>query len=423
MDWRMPGMSGVAAARAIKSDAEGLAPAVIMVTAFGREDVRQEAEDAGLDGFLVKPVSASSLVDAIMRVFAPELTTEQPAGVRECHYGIEGMKILLAEDNEINQQIAVELLEAVGAEIEVVPDGEQAVRRVREERYDAVLMDLQMPKLDGFAATRAIRCDDRFAGLPIIAMTAHAMAEERERCFSAGMNDHVSKPIEPQVLYRTLARWFRPATKTMPRAGVRPAPPEAGGDSQIPVVAGVDTASGLRRVAGNRRLYLNLLRKYSEGQSGTADAIKLALKRGDRELAERLAHSLKGVSGNIGAQAVQESAAEVERAVRTGADASASIASMEAELDLVLESLRGALSLEEPTAAASSASAEDMREVLGKLDTYLADSDAEALEYLSEHGPVLRAALGQQCLGELSKAIDDFDFQTARQKLRTVMTA
>jgi PAS domain S-box-containing protein len=426
MDWKMPGMSGIAAAREIKSPGAGAepAPAVIMVTAFGREDVRQEAEEAQLDGFLVKPVSASALVDAIIAIFSSATGGEQVAAPSERHYGLDGMKVLLAEDNEVNQQIAVELLESVGVEVEVASDGEEAVRFLREGRhYDAVLMDLQMPKLDGFGATRAIRDEDRFASLPVIAMTAHAMAEERDRCLAAGMNDHVSKPIEPEVLYQTLARWLRRgAQAAAPASRRRTAPANTVDEAEIPAIAGVDTGSGLRRVAGNKALYLNLLRKYSESQAGTAGAIKRALEGGDRALAERLAHSLKGVSGNIGALRVQDAAAEVERAARVGADASALVESMGAELDAVLASLRSTVPPEE-IAAAPAASAEDIRQILEKLDAYLADADGDALDYLSEHAAAMRAALGHERFGELRKAIEDFDFQAALEKLRAVVQA
>src|SRR5262249_9449068 len=157
--------------------------------------------------------------------------------------------------------------------------------------------DLQMPELDGISATQAIRAEDRFKDLPIIAMTAHAMVEERERCFAAGMNDHVTKPIEPDVLYHALARWYarRPAAAAPVRAAKRP----PAGDGELPQVAGVDTASGLKRVAGNLALYRNLLGKFVEGQAGVPDAVRKALREGDRSLAERLSHTLKGVSGNI----------------------------------------------------------------------------------------------------------------------------
>ena len=425
MDWKMPGMSGIEAARAIKAGDGTQVPAVIMVTAFGREDVRQEADEARLDGFLVKPVSPSSLVDAIVQVFAPEgAAVRASAGGGERQYGLDGMKVLLAEDNEINQQIAIELLESVGVVVETADNGQQAVDRVKAgTRWDAVLMDLQMPELDGISATQAIRADGRFQELPIIAMTAHAMVEERERCFAAGMNDHVTKPIEPEVLYQALARWFRrPAADALARvdAPARMEKRPGAGDGELPRVSGVDTASGLMRVAGNAALYRNLLGKFVEGQAGAPDAIRKALRDGDRALAERLSHTLKGVSGNIGASRVQVAADEVERAVREGAEAERLLAALEGVLAEVVGGLRSALSdgtggdeAESPAPGAESA-----RAVLEKLGGYLADSDGETADYLARHARVLRGALGHETFAEIRKAVEDYDFAAALDRLR-----
>ena len=244
-------------------------------------------------------------------------------------------------------------------------------------------MDLQMPEMDGISATQAIRAEGRFGELPIIAMTAHAMVEERERCLAAGMNDHVTKPIEPDVLYQTLARWFqrRPAAETPVRAEKRPGAAEAA----LPQVPGVDTASGLRRVAGNLTLYRNLLGKFVEGQGAAADAIRKALREGDRALAERVSHTLKGVAGNIGAAAVQATAGAVERAIRDGTAADALIGALESELSAVVGALRDAPGGAATGAAADetpAADAADARHVLQKLEAYLADSDGETADYL-----------------------------------------
>jgi two-component system, sensor histidine kinase and response regulator len=421
MDWKMGGMSGIEAAQAIKSgdDAGNAPPAIIMVTAFGREDVRQEAEEGELDAFLVKPVSPSTLLDSMIEIFAPERSSasraESATGERE--YRLRGMKVLLAEDNEINQQIAVELLEAAGVAVEVAANGRIAVERVKASRFDAVLMDLQMPELDGYGAVSEIREDARFADLPIIAMTAHAMAEERERCLASGMNDHVSKPIDPDALYRTLARWYTGNANDAPAAAAGGAPISSAEDIEFSSIPGVDTAGGLKRVAGNRQLYMKLLRKYIEGQSGVVNAINAALQTGDRTIAERLAHTLKGVSGNIGAAAVQHDAAEVERAVRNGADVSAALTRLGAELTAVIGRLRESLDTGEGPAPAARA-AQNVQEICGKLGAYLADSDGEASEYLSEHAELLRRALGQEEFGSLRKSVDEYDYVSALEKLR-----
>ncbi|HEY7162084.1 MAG TPA: response regulator, partial [Acidobacteriota bacterium] len=216
MDWRMPVMDGLQAERLIKSD-ETLhhQPAIVLVTAFGREEVREEAEHLHLDGFLLKPVTKSMLVDTLVNIFAEKAEDEAAAATasEKDAQRLRGLRILLAEDNEINQQIAVELLQAVGASVDVASHGLEAVNKLFQNgnAYDLILMDLQMPEMDGYQATTKIRSDQRFAQLPIIAMTAHATTEERQRCLEAGMNDHVSKPIDPSLLYETLSRFYKQA--------------------------------------------------------------------------------------------------------------------------------------------------------------------------------------------------------------------
>ena len=231
MDWRMPGMDGIQAARLIKEDPQlKTRPAVVLVTAFGREDVREEAERIQMDGFLLKPVTTSMLVDTLVTLFAgarQDRTVLAPEVDRHADR-LRGLRVLLAEDNEINQQIAVELLEGVGATVEVANDGLEAVRKLLDQpmppNYDVVLMDLQMPEMDGYQATNKIRSDPRFASFPIIAMTAHATIDERQKCLAAGMNGHVSKPIDPSSLFDTLERFVVPTAKGPAVPPQEPAP-------------------------------------------------------------------------------------------------------------------------------------------------------------------------------------------------------
>ena len=212
MDWRMPGMDGTQASRLIKEDRQLVhTPAVIMVTAFGREEVREEAEKAQVDGFLVKPVTKSMLVDSLVTLFAPASSGAPASSKTDEHGGrIAGARILLTEDNEINQQIAVELLEGAGAQVQVSNNGREALEKVAQSSFDLVLMDLQMPVMDGYQATARIRSDPRYDKIPIIAMTAHATVEERQRCLDAGMADHISKPIDPVTMFATIAQHYRP---------------------------------------------------------------------------------------------------------------------------------------------------------------------------------------------------------------------
>ena len=316
MDWRMPGMDGIQAARLIKEDPQlKTHPAVVLVTAFGREEVREEAERVQMDGFLLKPVTTSMLVDTLVKLFAgarQDRTALAPAVDRHADR-LRGVRILLAEDNEINQQIAVELLEGVGATVEVANDGLEAVRKLLEQpvppNVDVVLMDLQMPEMDGYQATRKIRSDPRFASFPIIAMTAHATVEERQKCLEAGMNGHVSKPIDPSALFETLERFVSPTGKDSAAPPQEPAPAAVAEADELPDVPGLNVAEGLVRVAGNKKLYRKLLRQFSNTEADAAQRIASALAEKDRALAERLAHTVKGVAGNIGASAVQNAAA------------------------------------------------------------------------------------------------------------------
>jgi PAS domain S-box-containing protein len=421
MDWQLTGIDGVEAARRIKQIQGVRQPAIVMVTAFGRDDVRQDAAQAALDGFLVKPVNASTLFDLIVRLFAPTQVGAAVQALRGDHdFGLRGLRVLLAEDNEINQQIAVELLAAVGVEVEVVVNGREAVEKVLVGAgYDAVLMDLQMPELDGLSATREIRADSRFAALPIIAMTAHALVEERERCLQAGMNDHVAKPIDPDVLYGALARHCRRRTS----AGHVETPAFVAGETVLSV-EGLDAADGLRRVAGNRKLYLRLLRQFANEHYGTASALRSALGAGDRAGAERLAHTVKGVAGNIGATAVQQAAGTLEQAIRENRETTALVAAFETGLGAVIMRLRAALGSEAGAGALlqdpSASDGAGFDGVLDKLSAMLADADGDAVDFLAAHAAVLRAALGDADFAVLDRAVAAYDFEAALEKLRAV---
>ena len=229
IDWQMPGMDGIEVAQRIRElETPGGKPHLVMVTAFGREEVRAKASQVGLEMFLVKPVSQSTLVDVLVTLFAPapgEIQAAVTAG-NAGEVSLPGVRVLLAEDNEINQQIAIELLESAGASIDVANNGREAVDRLAAKgpsAYDVVLMDLQMPEMDGYEAVAAIRAQSQFDALPVIAMTAHAMAEERDKCLAAGMNDHITKPIDPQTLFRTVRRWVK-VTAAAAATTARPAP-------------------------------------------------------------------------------------------------------------------------------------------------------------------------------------------------------
>ena len=225
MDWKMPGMNGIEATKMIKSDPDiSHPPTVIMVTAYGREEIRKQAESAEIGIFLVKPVTNSHLFDAITEAFGKRGGRKS----RSLKYGVEkiseignirGAKVLLAEDNEINQQVATELLEKAGLIVTIANNGKEAIKAVEGSEFDLVLMDVQMPEMDGLEATECIRKDPRFSNLPIVAMTAQAMTGDREKCIAAGMDDYVTKPIDINELFSALVKWIKPKDRKITDTG------------------------------------------------------------------------------------------------------------------------------------------------------------------------------------------------------------
>ncbi|MEH0018717.1 MAG: response regulator [Desulfobacter sp.] len=346
MDWQMNGINGIETARRIREDS-GLAqiPAILMVTAFGREEIMSQAEKAGLDGFLIKPVNRSLLFDAIMNLFGKTGVIDHAALSRKPEEIVEmgvitGTRILLVEDNKINQQVATELLQSAGVIVTVAGNGREAVEAVAnaDQEFDGVLMDIQMPELDGYEATRRIRKNPAHSGLPIIAMTANAMAGDREKCLDAGMNDHVPKPIEPGVLFETLAKWL-PETGA-PSPG-KPGSPETSDEVKLPDhLDGIDLETGLRRTGDNPAFYYRLLGDFLTGHGDDDDLIRSAFDQQDTDLAIRLVHTLKGVAGGIGATPLYEAARTLELSIKDKSDeVSVLMQEVEKELKRVVDGL------------------------------------------------------------------------------------
>ena len=321
MDWRMPGLDGLETARQIRADARlQPLPRIVLVTAYGGEFPHDETSAEQFDLCLVKPLSVAMVRDAFSQLFGRQDRHAEavPHGVDKglsklSLDRIRGMHVLLVEDNLFNQQVAAELLtEVAGVVVSIAGSGEEALGRLREENFEAVLMDLQMPGMDGYETTEQIRREARWESLPIIAMTAHAMVQEREKCQLAGMNDFVSKPFELAELCEVLARWrlvrAQPA-RPVPASTAHAASTEGG-------LPGIDVAHGVRHCSGRRSLFDRLLRMFVESQSGAADSIRQALAAGDRKTAERLAHTLKSNAATLGGIELSVAAARVEDILR-----------------------------------------------------------------------------------------------------------
>ena len=339
MDWKLPGMDGIEAAKRIRNNAQlTRIPPVILVSAFGREDIRWRAEAAGVAGFLIKPIRSSVMFDTIINALAKDVDKEiRPAdaqvGVPDTRLHVNGARVLLVEDNEINQQVAMEILGDAGVVVTLARNGREAVEAVKMKPYDAVLMDVQMPVMDGYTATETIRRDSRFKNLPIIAMTAHAMAGDYEKSILAGMNDHITKPIDPDRLYAVLAQWILTAPPPEEKSAPPPAPPTgetaaiaaaastaSAGVSKEPqfptFLDGFDLSEGLRRLRGNKTLYRRLISDFAANYPNKTKEIRKSLDTGDYAEAHKMVHDIKGLAGNLAATQLQTAAAELDSLVK-----------------------------------------------------------------------------------------------------------
>ena len=300
IDWKMPGADGFECARRIRANAnlKPSPPKLIFITAYGNEEVRSHAERELLDGYLSKPVTHSSLFDGIMQVFARDASlrdglTKVTTQNLQLLVGIQGKRVLLVEDNEFNQQLATEILTSQAKlHVTVAGNGREALATLATHKFDAVLMDIQMPVMDGYAATSELRKDPALQKLPVIAMTAFAMQTDRERCLSAGMNDFVSKPFDPEELFAVLAKWMSPQV--------------------------LNLESGIRHCGGKPELFQRFLHSFTESHAGDGEKIRAAFAAGDRKSAARMAHTIKSSAGTIGGDLLAAAAKSLNEALDAG---------------------------------------------------------------------------------------------------------
>jgi PAS domain S-box-containing protein len=502
MDWKMTGMDGLQTSEHIKThQALRKIPTIILVTAYGSEEIMQQAEQIGLNGFLIKPVSPSVLFDTIMHAFGEGIPKASRISERAEEIvdlkDIRGAQVLLVEDNEINQQVALEILQGAGLNVTVANDGQEGVDAAIQTLYDAILMDIQMPVMDGYEATKRIRkweggrrkTDDRIEvsgvgfqvsernelqaselrtqnsehdlqasnlqsptpnnqdpassiqhPVPIIAMTAHAMSGDEQRSLEAGMNDHVTKPINPDQLYATLQKWIKPIAE---RAAVPKSLPASGGlslpdapaesDQALPdkdelpeSLPGFDVVAGLKRLQGNKRLYRKLLLDFGANYSGVAGEIWEAIEDKDFEKAHSLVHNLKGLSGNLEATNLQATAVKMEELVRgqtakktSDKELKRKFAELENAIEHALDAVKTIGSIAEKKtigiseAAIASVPLELLQKVTESIKAAVELGDVMKIKSIAEELKSDSDALAPFC-DELVKLAEDFDFDGIR---------
>jgi len=329
LDWNMPGMSGLEAAQAINLSLDeengGRPPAIIMVTAFSRGELIKASAGSELAAILTKPVTPSLLFDTLIRLqhrenFKLSHTEDVFDSTRVTLDSIMGAHILLVEDNEINQQVASEFLTKCLLKVTIANHGQEALDWVQRENFDAVLMDLHMPVMDGYEATRRIRALPQGADLPIIAMTAAAMAQDRVASAAVGMNDHIAKPVDPQELADTLLRWIKPlvvSQESPPQAVVVITDKEAEIGALETALPGVSVRTALARMGGNSTLYRRLLQTFVERHRGSAGRLRTLNQSGNLDALYLAAHNLKGEAGNLGLDAIRSAAESLGQKIKS----------------------------------------------------------------------------------------------------------
>ncbi len=434
MDWQMPVMDGVETVRQLQDKHLMQVPAVIMVTAYGREEAIGSAEQRGvvLKSVLTKPVVASTLLEAIGDALNKGFKTETRIQEKAVSYAdarekLAGTRVLLVEDNEMNQELAMELLRNAGIEVMIANNGQEALDILADDsRFDGVLMDCQMPVMDGYTATREIRKNPQFGKLPIIAMTANAMMGDREKVIQAGMFDHIAKPLNVSEMFTTIARWIQPATPTDGRAAPAQAPARtASGHADLPAqLPGIDMAAGLARTMGDKSFYSSLLVRFRDSNRDFQSSFRKACDGGDSTAPERVAHTLKGAAGTIGAWDLHAAAGRLEQACCDGLPPDTIDTLADDVLKQLAPVIAGLSTLGKPAnenrrdaSTSEAADPEKIRAVTEKLEALLSYGDASAGDLLEENSVLLQAAFPQH-LHRIDEAIQSFDFEAALSLLR-----
>ncbi|MEB3167073.1 MAG: response regulator [Cyanobacteriota bacterium] len=432
LDWHLgSGPDGLALACQLRADPAVPQPRIVLITAYGHDLADQHPDVSCVDACLSKPLQASALIDVLAELFGEGPVSRQHRALaeqeRRLQTSLQGLRVLLVEDNPINQQIAEELLAIVGVQVCTAANGLEALEVLQDLGgadaaaplpFDLVLLDLNMPEMDGWEFARHIRRDARWANLPLLAMTAHAMQQERERCLAVGMQDHISKPIDPQRLYDRLLHWSGRGGDQASTLLAAPPPASVG-----LAIEGFDTERALERVGGNVRLYQRLLTSFVHTQADAPERLAAALAADQRTEAERIVHTIKGVAANLGATALADAAACLDAEILRGPAPDALVQQFGHQLALAMTAIEAVLAQEQAPLPDSSTTggsppppehlSEDQRQLLSRLRQLLTAADGEALDLLERNDAELRSILGQSGYNAFVASLQRFDFAAA----------
>ena len=455
MDWRLPGMDGLETSSLIREDITlshtlnlippQIGPKILLLSAFGQEEMRERTEAIGLDGFLEKPVSRFLLFDTILEVFGHKVTKrfrrdENAIPESRVRGILGGNQLLLVEDHPINQEVAQEILSGINISIKIANNGVEALEWLEKQTFDGVLMDLQMPIMDGYEATKHIRSNPNYAQLPIIAMTAHALEGELKKCLAAGMNDHVSKPIDTDILFTSLLKWLPPKNQPIDEPQEQPQEQTAHSTSHSDSVSkdlwlpgeleGIDVVSGLKRLRNNKKLYHRLLLDFGREYANVIQDIQTSLDTStDSEHGLRLIHTVKGLAGNIAATQLHESARDLERAIKENRPEiiKTQFFQFQSFLTQVLTSIQTLENtpIKDTQSNVGEKSTETVdlvkvKKCLLELKGYISNFDSKAEQSLEVLQSLLSGTETEKVLEELTLCLDRFDFPAAEKPLQAL---
>ncbi len=434
IDWLMPGLGGIETSKRIRKDLKLTIP-IILMTAFGKENEILDAEKAGINAFLTKPIHQSTLFNAIMDTFGKKRLKieekEKHITTRASIYKnfLRGIRILVAEDNPTNQEIALAILEGAGIVVEIAKNGKKAVEAVQKSRFDAVLMDIQMPEMDGYEATRMIRKDSRFKSLPIIAMTAHAMKGDEEKCLEAGMDGYVSKPISQDRLFHTIWKSMKHQKKVLYPGG-----PETQEDRDITVaqtedlperLPGINIQDALSALNIDKAVFKHILIGFLKNNKESANKIRNAFDKKDWELLVQLVHSLKGSAGSIGADELYKAAQELETAGKEGAPTSPLLERVETALNQVLESLQMLADTSKTELLAGKergvVPGVDPAQVIPVLKQLADALDLAEPEEIKKHMEIIKKYLDISILKDIEDQVNDYEYDRALETVNRIL--